>query len=243
MTTIPPGYDSNRREAPAGSRLFIIGSMVFAMGLAMTMVNALQGMIRRFHVSRCPTDSFIVGDSGGVVIALLIFMLIAFWGTIYILLLRFIPGGRELFYGVTPGTLRKSYHSGVLKGFAIGTIILAAITLPLVPFPVFDQFCLTPRGLLNQDEPWSGLRPYGWSQVKEVRAECNQSKRGWTSEMDLIFSDDREIDLRGGTVHGDWTRVYARIAPMLHGQAFTFETRDIEPGCAARELPYLVNRP
>ena len=137
---------------------------MFAMGLAMTMVNALQGMIRRFHVSRCPADSLMTGDSGGVVIALIILMLIAFWATVYIALLGLIPGGRELFYGVTPATLRKSYHRAVLKGFSIATAVLAAITLPLVPFPVFDQFCLTPRGLLNQDEPWSGLRPYGWSQ-------------------------------------------------------------------------------
>jgi len=243
MTSDPAGYDPKGREAAAISMPFILGGFAFMFGLAGVTFNLFDGMVHRLHVSRCPADSFITGDNGGIVLGLVGFLLMVFWATVYVLLVGLIPGGRDLFYAGPTETSRNSHYKSLLKGLLITTAIVAAITLPLVPFPVFDQFFLTPRGLLNQDEPWSGLRPYGWSQVKEVRAECNQDRRGWTSEMDLIFADDREIDLRGGTVHGDWTEVYARIAPMLHGQAFAFETRDIEPGCAAPQLPYLIKRP
>jgi hypothetical protein len=238
---------------PAADRLLRRGIVcvivVACLGSGMLFLG-LQYLIKMFHSARCPRGTFMVGGSSADIVGLLeLFLAATLFITVSLWVIGLIAPAREFLdkFGASSDrdSTAKSYHQALLKGFAIATVVLAAITVPLGTIQVFDQFCLTNGEILNQDAPWAGLKAYRWSQVAVLATDCWRGKGpvGWGGDVSLTLDDGAKIRLSYTTADGDWARFYPTVAHLLHGGHFTFDTSDVESGCKAAELPMLIQRP
>jgi hypothetical protein len=139
--------------------------------------------------------------------------------------------------------LRYRTFQGDLLRFSL---IVLSIMLPISVVASLWQYCLLQQEILYQPWPWTGLQQYSWSDVATIETTCSRGGRGgWKGFFDVVMRDGARLEI---PVPPFWSvgsppfvRVYPEIARALDGVDFTFNSKNVSPGC-----PYasgLLRRP
>jgi hypothetical protein len=198
----------------------------------------------RLQAARCPEDAFLCASSQTATAlqivplffpALGIGFLIASW------IDESLPAG--LFGLGQTGRLGAGRASDQAQMVKL-SLILLALTLPIILGASLCQFCLGPQAIAYQAYPWTGFRRYGWEEVASVTATCRyQSGRhaGWVKQLTAAMRDGAAIDLM--TWPAAAVRAYPAIAEALSGHDFAFDARGVAPRCPEPYLSMLPRRP
>jgi hypothetical protein len=126
------------------------------------------------------------------------------------------------------------------------SLIVLSIMLPMSVAASLTQYCLLQQEILYQSWPWTGLQQYSWRDVATIETTCSRGGRGgWKGFFDVVMRDGARLEI---PVPPFWSvgsppfvRVYPEIARALDGVDFTFNSKNVSPGC-----PYasgLLRRP
>jgi len=198
---------------------------------------AVVWLLQRLQSARCPDGAFLVG-SGQV--ATIFQTIPIFMGAIGISFFAV----NWVAHSITPVSDffdRDARQQGApgyrasQRGLLTFSAVTLALALAISGGASLSQYCLLEDQVLYQPGPWTGMRPYSWSDVATIETSCTRSKSSWDGHFFLIMRDGSRFDLMA------WpralVRVYPEIARALKGVDFAFDSSGVRPGC---DLPYLA---
>ena len=122
------------------------------------------------------------------------------------------------------------------------SVVTLLVMLPISVAASFSQYCLTPREILYQPWPWTGLEHYSWKDVAMIETSCARGGRGgWNTSFFLIMKDNANFDLMVWPRSLD--RAYPEIVYALSDVEFTFNSARVSPGCDVPFVHLLLRRP
>jgi hypothetical protein len=210
-------------------------------------IGIILGLTDLVQASRCPVGTFWHRGSDDA-LGILLPIMVLFFGVSPVLTLwlyRLIPGVAARWSAFeAKNKLTAMTFSGTQKVLSITALVSLTIAVPTVAPQFFVEICLTPTAIWNQASVWGGFRRYGWEDISTVAVTCDYVEQ---TKSPSYWSANRVIYLKDGVYFGfsgkQEVNAFHRITAQLHGRNFRFDTSGVAKGCAAKNLPLLLQRP
>lgn len=169
--------------------------------------------------ARCPADSFVKDGMASLPLVV-------------------IAGISQFVFWFCLGHYLTGRYSGQPLAFRRRWLIamLVALGVNIVTFPIlaFTVSCVSPSGIVIQNDVLGGARRYAWTDVAKIESVCAPSSTGtlggWKVQYFLRMNDGALVPLGRAGAENEGLH-FAQIVPALNGRQIPIDTSGVAAGC------------
>ncbi len=169
--------------------------------------------------ARCPADSFVKDGMASLPLVV-------------------IAGASQFVFWFCLGHYLTGRYSGQPLAFRrrwlIATLAALVVNLLTLPILAFTVSCVSPSGIVIQNNVLGGARRYAWTDVAKIESVCAPSPTGtlggWKVQYFLRMKDGGLIPLGRAGAENEGLH-FAQIVPALNGRQIPIDTSGVAAGC------------
>lgn len=191
--------------------------------------------IERRQRARCPDETFLFGYAPSFSrIALEIWIGVP----LALLAVAFAAGlGFRIVTGRRVGQAPPATARFVKRGLLLLLLLMIAGTATASR----AQYCLSPRGILLREQPWTELRFHEWRDIARIDTWCARTGRSFEAPYVLTLWSGEALDIAAAP--RAFVRAFPRLAEQLHDMPFQFRRGTFAPHCTVPQLAVMQARP